>query len=323
MEGLTELRKQMDRFLPQIDALLAEEGSRISSRPFDAACIMVENFIRIEGESTDGFFTKPWFVPIYRSILKWYEERYGNALALGSQSVGTGCITVHNTPFEVRVPLTLSKSKKPDTLVWVTLPNGVLQEENVRDWLATPPNWSTLTSDDLDVIDNRVTYVGRRIRSIHMDLNSVEYKSENACSLARKIEPLLYAASRKIVTSDRAEVLLSFGDIHLGVETAMKLALFERGLNPPKTHDLGRLYELLAFKGVKLNSDTLDLLPSYEEVLELRYGTGQKKLCEAITGYETMLEIVSACKASLSRSLRYDNPSFLMRIPLWAQKHDS
>ena len=323
MEGSTELRKQMDRFLPQIDALLAEQGSRISSRPFDAACIMVKNFITIEGETKDGFFTKPWFTPIYWSILEWYEDRYGNALALGSQPVGIGVIVVHGTPFEVRIPLILEKLEKPGELVWVTLPNGVLQEENVRDWVTTPPNWSSISSEDLVEVDNRVTSVGRRIRSIHMDLISVEYKSENGYSLAGTIEPLLYAAALKIVSSNYADSQLAFGDIQLAVEKAMKLTLIERGLHPPKTHDLERLSQLLATQGLEINRDALNLLPSDEQILELRYGTRCKNLGDVIMAYETMLDIVSPCTASLERSLVYDNPSFLMRIPLWAQRYDS
>lgn len=323
-EDLKELREQMNLWLPHIDAMLAEEGASLSSRPLTAASIMVEDIIiSIEGDSKDDFFIKPWFEPIYRTTLDWYKGRYGKALASGSKSMGIGVFTAHGTPFEIRVPLGLSKTEKPDELVRVTLPNGVLPEENVRDWVTTPPNWLSLSAEELSEIDDQITSVGQRIRSIHMDLISVEFKDDKARDLAETIEPHIYEGASKIASRDYAELRLAFWEIHIATEKAMKLALIQHGLDAPKTHDLCDLRDLLASQGTILNQDTLKLLPGQEEVIDLRYGIGQKNLSEAMTAYESMLDIVSACTASMERQLKYDNPSALMQIPFWMKKASS
>ncbi|MCY3870073.1 MAG: hypothetical protein OXG87_10985 [Gemmatimonadetes bacterium] len=322
-EGSKELREQMNVWLPYIDDMLAGEGLILSWRPFMAASIMVEDIIKIEGDSKDDFFMKTWFEPIYRTTFDWYKDRYGEALASDSKPVGIGVFTAHGTPFEIRVPLKLLKTEKPGESVWVTLPNGVLPEENVRDWVTTPPNWSSLSAEELSEIDDQITSVGQRIRSIHMDLISVEFKDDKARDLAETIEPHIYEGASKIASRDYAELQLAFWEIHLATEKAMKLALMQQGLDAPRTHDLCDLRDLLASQGTILDQDTLKLLPSHEEVINLRYGTGQKNLSEAMTAYESMLDIVSACTASMERQLKYDNPSALMRIPFWMKEDPS
>jgi hypothetical protein len=62
--------------LAMIDERFSRDGRPLHERPFATAQMVVDFFIEpIEGDTKDGYLTKPWFAGIYKSVCDWYQAR--------------------------------------------------------------------------------------------------------------------------------------------------------------------------------------------------------------------------------------------------------
>jgi hypothetical protein len=61
-----------------------------------------------------------------------------------------GIVLIFETPFEVHFPLEVFRTGSPGDNFWVVFPNTVLPEENVVDWLTSPPNLSGLSTHEIE-----------------------------------------------------------------------------------------------------------------------------------------------------------------------------
>lgn len=122
--------------LPEIDDGLASHGGPLFERPHRAAMFIVEHCIlEIEGESKDGYLTKPWFGALLAAVIDWYSKVYGEAMSSHSPQCHTAVIAIRQTPTALEIPLTLTTPIGEDNTFWLTFAASLLPDENPLDWL--------------------------------------------------------------------------------------------------------------------------------------------------------------------------------------------
>ncbi len=145
---ISENNRGFYEILELIDTKLALSNTPLSQRCTFAAMEFVTKFvvkIKIEETEVDNFkadyFEKRWFQLLYGEIKEWYYLRYGKALKKSKPQAFVGVIIIYSTPFKVVVPTSIrGATHESGKSAWFTLPNSVLKNENIMEWLPDHPN---------------------------------------------------------------------------------------------------------------------------------------------------------------------------------------
>src|SRR3990170_1942299 len=117
-----ELQDALKKILPEIDEVLASKHIGLAVRPFQAALLLMTNYIEIKDEPKDDNCEKSFFKAIYSSVYSWYLDRYGNALKDTNNTAVPGIVLIYDTPFELSIPLTVSRHGAQDETFWLAFP---------------------------------------------------------------------------------------------------------------------------------------------------------------------------------------------------------
>ena len=323
----SESNKQIDEILDIIDRKLALSNIPLNQRCLLAATEFVSDFvikIKVDGKESDDFKTdfyeKGWFKGLYKHISAWYCFRYGEALNKPTSQSATGVISLYGTPFKVVVPLSVRGAiEEPGKSAWFTIPNSVLDEEDVVEWLSSPPNLDSLDSAVIEKIYSDLTHVGASLRSIHVNLMTADKQHEQIGGMASGIISHLNNAAKDILKSGSGGVSYAFWELHLAVEKSIKVLLLQHGSKKHHHHDLHELFKKAKNDyDIKIENQKLFNLPSRKEAIKYRYGEETGTTSEyAISIYNDVLDIVSGTTKALKRKLMMNNASFLLQLPPW------
>ena len=323
----SESNKHISQILDLIDRQLALGNVPLGQRCFHATIEFVTEFvikIEVDGSETDDFKTdfyeKEWFRGLYKHIKSWYCSRYGEALNEPTSQSAIGVVSIYGTPFKVVVPLSVRGAiEEPGKSAWFTIPNSVLEEEDVIEWLPNPPNTDSLDSPVIEKIYFDLSHVGSSLRSIYVNLMTAEKESENIRGMASGIISHLQNAAEDILKPDSGGVSYAFWELHLAVEKSIKVLLLQHGSQKHHHHDLHKLFNKAKIEyEIKIEDQKLVNLPSDKEAVKYRYGEKAGATSEyAVSIYNDVLDIVSDTTKVLKRKLIMNNASFLMQLPPW------
>ena len=310
-----------------IDRQLANQAVSVNQRPLKASILFVTDWIvEVAGEEKENFKTdfceKQWFKGIYKKIYSWYCLRYGEAfnITTSSSSTITGVIIFYGTPFEVSIPLSVTGNIEiPGEQVWFTIPNSILPDEDVVDWLENPPSLDALNQTLIKQLYHDLSYVGTSMRSIHVNLMTAEMKDEQIRGMARGIKSHLINAARDILQLDTNGVTYAYWELHLAVEKSIKVFLIQHGTTNPRNHDLLQLFELAEKEhGLEVNKESIGALPTGKEAIQYRYAELPGTTTDyAVRIYNAVLDLVTTTTHALQRKITMDNASFLIQRPPW------
>ncbi len=322
--SLNKMRSIVREQLTVIDEVLSARGTSLIQRPLDAATIFVsECIVAIEGDTKDDYWGKKWFADIYRWTEEWYSERYGDALKNEGKDNAKGIARVYGTPFALDIPLTLTEPEDPGKTVWLILPIEVMPKEKPVDWLLPKPNLQQLSEKQLTQLTEEIEFVATALRAINVNLMTAEYPTSSLQMLGGGIPAHLKKAAQDILTGKPEQISVSFWEIHLAIEKAIKVFLKQKDQNPPNIHDLPKLRGMadLIVDSTGLNS-CFDQCPSDKEAIKYRYGESDNISTEkAIQFYFNSLRIIVFYTKELRRKYVMNNARFLIKSPPWQESN--
>jgi HEPN domain-containing protein len=314
-----ELKKFIEDQLPIFDEILADTQKPLSERPLAAALYFVNYcVVEIKGDNKENFLEKEWFKSIYKLIKQWYEDRYTNAMNFSKDSFATAVVLIYKTPFQLKIPLSIAQEWEGNEKRWFCIPNSILDNENVIDWITNRPNLENMSEDDLEVLKKTICNIATSTREIHVNLMSACLEQE-LCKISNTIPAHLDKAVRDILSLEKGRISASYWEIHLAIEKAIKLIILQNGCDHKNKHNLETLRNIANnISGISLDRNIFSGFLSDKDAIEQRYGEGKSfTVQEAANNYSSANEVISKLTKLLKRKFVMNNARFLITIPPW------
>lgn len=303
--------------LPIFDEILAKAHTPLYQRPLAATIDFVTYcIVEIKGDSKENVPGKPWFKSLYGQVAEWYSQRYGDAMKPDTNDSALGVVLIYDTPFKIEIPLSVAGKRESPTKRWFCWPNEVLEQENVFDWVANPPNFKKMSAEELSSVETDLRTVATSIRTLRINLMTATKEAEG---LASSIPSHIEKSANDILSLSGAGISSSVWELHLAMEKSLKLLIRQKGDNPPNIHDLIELCNKANhLDGVSIDIVALRNLPSHHDAIRHRYGEADELTVDrAVLNYNSSLTIVREITAALSREFVMENAAFLIQVPPW------
>lgn len=312
-----------------IDLELTAENVPLPDRVTRAAIKFVHTFViavtSSNGETAENpgakgdFLLAPWFRIIYRETLRWYRDRYGDALSARDKTA-TGLVLIFGAPFRLRVPTVVVEPAKPGETVWVRFPGGVLPREEPLEWIEIPPNLTTMAPEARAQVRSSVYQVAGHLRSVRATLMGQPEQQGAFVGFAQGIVTHLEMAAELLFRQQPETIQKAYWEMQMASESALKAFLVRTTGSFRETHDLFHLCDLGLPHGLSLERHLLKRLPRWEDMADLRYAQGvQPSLSNAYEGYLASLEIVDQALMGLG-GLRLHDASFEICQAPWTRQ---
>lgn len=307
--------------LPVFDKILADVRMPLSIRPIQAAIYFVEHcIIKINGDNKENYLEKEWFRIIYQLINNWYVERYADAIKKNTDHSATGIVLIHNTPFQLKIPLCVNQEKQGEDCRWICMPISILKNEDVTNWIHNKPNMDKLGEDEKEILIKDISFLAESIRLIHINLKC-NYLTSEAFNLAASIPVHLDKAALDIFSLESIRISNSYWETHLALEKSLKILILQNGLKNKKTHNLKELCKIAnSIEEINIDVSDLSLFLSDKESIQMRYGGKVHSIQEAITNYYNAAKVVAAITRQLKRPFDLKNVRLLIKQPNWAKQ---
>lgn len=321
-------KEYVDKLMELIDLQLSDQNVLVKDRPLKSAIKFVNDFVlrvspdgQTEEDVKEDFVKESWFRNIYKYHKEWYCQKYGDVFSETSSKSATGLIYLYNSPIKVDVPLWIVKEVvEPGKSAWFTLPNSILDGEDVVSWLAPSPNLDGLSPEELKELCSNLEFVGISIRKIHVNIMTSDGQNEAAISgMLSGILLHLENAAKEIISAGTDGVKYAFWDMHLAAEKSIKAVLLQAGSQKHHHHKLKDLYKQAKEQyGTNINIDMLPNLPKSSEAIKYRYGAlpGTTSYY-AYSVYKEVLKLIVNTTSALKREIVMNNASFLIQRPPW------
>lgn len=315
-EAVGDLQEYVDAALPMFDEYLAGASLPIPYRPLRAAQLFAQHLIiSVSTGTLNEIEGQPWFAMLFAHVHKWYQHRYGAALSTESASASSVVQTLGGL-FELKIPLTTTRKSDQEGHIWMVFPKECLPEENVLDWLVSPPNLKSFSSDEIVAATNEVRRVANRLRNARNSLTTATAVAgaEPAMAMFAHADQ----SAQLLRTNTSASRKLAVWELNFLCENVLKYRLKQLNLSVPKEHDLRKLSaEWPAFDLAKLSAEALAKMPSGKDAVKFRYGEGEVSLTRALEVYGAALQIFDEASAALDRQVSMANAEFLLKKPPW------
>lgn len=317
----TELKKHINRFLPDIDQILAEKNIPIDQRLLLAGRLFVDIAVKKTSLNSKEEFLNS---EIYRKVLlplinEWYTKKYGDLSIGNSGAVYSGIVLVYNQPTLIHIPATISEIIENDRLAKLTFPDHLHSSENIETMFESKFDLDQMAHKKLQTLKDDIAKTVALSRSININLNM----ASNLQSFYQEMAGGIWSHFEKAIpdiTSMKAELSsIACWDLHLAIEKTMKVLLNCKTGVAEKGHDLKDFAKKI--KRLKLGVDFSKLakLPSDKEAIKLRYVELKRTPLEAYHYYIIALNLVSDITSKLDQKLRINNSSITIEKVLWAK----
>lgn len=302
--------------LNDIDLMLAEEGVPIQRRVFKAAMRFVRyTILEYRDKTCKPYYGAVWFKALFNLINQWYHERYGDLkrFKLTYSAVSAiGVVLIHDTPFEINIPFSISK-KLDDGDIETCFLNSIKDNEDVLKWIKDKPNLEFINKDEIDRLEEDLKHIGLAYRKINRALTSavLEKKDKKDCFTILKY---LQTAAHYIMNQETSQ---SYWEVHMAIEKAVKLILKQNNRGCPPTHDLEKLRKLATnIKGVNLENEIFSMFPSDKEAINQRYGDGKAySMQEAVSNYISACSVISILTGKLKKNEKFHSEFYILTNP--------
>lgn len=324
-DNISDLYGFIEQQLPVFDEILAGDQTPLHERPLVATLFFIQYCIiniKIDNkiiaiDMKEDFFEHKWFKIIYKLIKKWYRDRYADAINPIDNDFALGVVLIYDTPFQLKIPLTIAEEKESDYERWFCFPNSVLENENVLDWFTNKPNFDRIREDDLESLRNEVNYISSSTRAIRINLMASIEKQLH--KIPSSILSHIDKAVQDILSLDIGRISTSFWEIHLAIEKAIKLIILQNGYEHKNMHNLNKLCKIANnIDGIEIDCRMFAKFPSDIEAIKQRYGEGITfTMQQAVKNYSYAIEVIAKLTELLKRKFVFNNARFLLRFAPW------
>lgn len=328
--GEDEIAAQLREVLPLIDRYLAVCEVPLSHRTLMAAIDYVREFVTAVSESggtakppgeSREFLPTRWFSTIFYHVDAWYRERYGKAFDRKADKSIIGVVEIADTPFALQVPTTRIRPGKPGETIWISMPDGLRENEEPLDWIDHGPNIDMLDQDEREAAKLQAAEVSNGLRYIRTSLMGVAHGDNALVGLMAGIVPRLENAASLLLKDQDQAVQHAYWELQLACEHSLKALLQQQSGNFRETHDLFILYDDAEPKA-DFARDTLKRMPPWRETAAMRYGVGGRRgrrMC--LSTYRDTLVIVAGAIRVMAK-MGIGSAQFEIRRPPWFQIAD-
>lgn len=317
MQHLTKaFREFLLSELPDLDRHLARRDVPVSRRPWISATAFVEFFVEgPDGNLSETYLDEPWFTDIYRLVVSWFADRYGDALRSDGSDSAPGFLLIFETPFRFLIPLTFVTPGPEEHVVGVNFPTTVQVHESPLDWLVAPPNLSAMSERSRSRAEAAVRDLATRTRKINMYLATARLPSSEASELRSSILSHLGTAVDGACGDQADRRSLAVWDFHLAVEKILKLRILQAGHSVPNTHSLTELVSTGVRVGLPMPTErSVSSLPGDKLAIRHRYLELEPPKARALwTVYDRTLAILLDSAQALERDFMSNDAVIYVR----------
>lgn len=302
------LARHMGPSLSTIDTYLAEEGLRLSDRPFRAACDLLRfGFVEINGVSDFDrtspveFWAEPWFRAIFLAVQQWFMDRYGaEALEPHSNPPLEGVIVLLGAPFRLRVPMHRNEIEVEGKIAAIHFEAGVAPSENPLDWVCGTPALNRIGKGRRSEFENDVRFVSEALRALQHHSLGVD-QDDVQRGLRSSIRSYLEAAADRMRKTTGEELAIAWMDLHMAAEAALKLVIQRANGTHPFEHELTDLLAAPGAENIQFDHARLRGWPRFDrKISNRRYGReASVTLDETYRAYKLVLDLVVACMRTI------------------------
>ncbi len=317
---------QLDEFLTQclsdIDAVLARRSTPLLQRAYHAAVFMVQHcLIEIEGGTKDNFLQQPWFAALFQGVTEWYDDRYGDALAMGGDHTSNAAALAFGTPFQAKVPLTISEPPLSDGTFKVCFPREVFPTEAPLSWIVHPPKFDGPGTPEFDDVCATLIETATHLRVCHVDLMTAVHKDERSRKFSTGVVPQLEKGARDLVRAEPHSLSSAMWELNFAGEKSIKAFLAQQGIAFGNIHDVHRLHDIAVdHSGIHECDSAASCFPSGQEAVKHRYAELPTPTpAKVFSIYRAALRIASHYSHRLDRKFSLNNAVFHFRRPPWLE----
>jgi hypothetical protein len=268
-----------------IDERLALKGTRVHDRPIAATRIFLKEFVvsvrpgdqpELALSDAQDHSNEPWFKSLYSSVEHWYRSRYAERLEKHrSSNEMRAVVLVAHTPFELRVPISHAQVEEIGKTSWLSWPNKMLSNEEVTDWILTPPNWQSYEAETITACNDGAREIATLIRRISSRLIGASLKDGSTRNVLAGVRLHLTSACELILREgEEGSFARAQWELQMASESAYKGFLQQRDGVFAETHDLFTLHDTAAIASTSVDREWLKALPRWKDAANLRYGLG-------------------------------------------------
>ncbi|HBC3955569.1 TPA: hypothetical protein KD883_004560 [Vibrio parahaemolyticus] len=314
-----ELKAYIDEIMPDIDDALTANNIPIHDRYMKAAIYFVENYIALDSfESKSEFMKHDVFshiiVPL---IMQWFHGKYGELVRIPTQKNATGIITSYAQPLRINIPLTLSEPTNKGT-AWLIFPDKILDSERIESFFDKRVPLNILNEDQRSKLNYEVSELVSIIRTINLNLNTVDGLDIDTSSMLRGIWSHFEKAVDDIISFRPERISIGCWELHLAMEKSFKVLIKQKTNKKAYGHKLIDLYEIIEPYCPEIDISLLESLPTDKDAIKLRYAEQSRDLQDVLVFYKKSLDIVFSLTNKLERKYKLNNARIELKKAPWA-----
>lgn len=318
-----QFKEELEKYLEIFDEIFQEQKIPIPDRFFEAGHLFLKNAItEVKGPKSPEKIEEAKSLILSESILpicrKWYIEKYGTLAIPNKKDYYSGIVTQFSEPILLHIPDSTRKVDESSETYWFTIPNHLLEDENIQDMIKGPLDWDKLSDDQQKSFKKDLAEIVRLSRQINVNIKYYDKPDNDFGIMGSGVWSHFEKAVADIVTRDDNQASIGYWELHLAIEKTMKVYLSQKTGQSKYTHDLKALAKKIVLVNPELKLDKLNELPSDKDALKCRYGEKTYTVHQVIEFYKTALIIVETISADLNRKIVMKNVSFQIKPPTWA-----
>jgi hypothetical protein len=299
------LRDSVSHYLTEVDPILAKEEMPLRYRALQSALTYVEDMVQeVRGGTLDAPIGQPWFDAIHYEALRWYHERYGDAMRVDTEGNARGVTLIGGAPIAFSFPLTVARPGSQPLTIRLWFPDNLREDEDPITFIDGDIGLHTFPESAREQLRREIVDTVGQIRQLNRGLRFAELSSTAQALVSRVMWSLRHAAES--ISANSAERLgLAVWELNLATELSIKVFLTQRGVKFPKIHDVNELYRLAVAAGLPaVEAGKLNQFPTVPTVIKYRYGEEPSpSLTDVISLYRAVLMVTAHCAANCTHGI--------------------
>jgi hypothetical protein len=323
-EELTPIPEDLAAWLNLADRDLTNSNTPIHNRPLLSIIRLVQWEAIMDVNSVPYaldahlLVNADWFAPLAKMIGRWYRDQYGNSASPVRNDGLKSFVLIRGTPFEVQIPRHRMEPGEEVGTAWLHLSDRIGDDEAAADWIVRPPSFSALATDALAQLQVDLSTVANALRFIDVATIGIPHTGPTELpTFVRAIVPHLNRVAMMVGQHQHQELVSSYWEMQMAVESAVKAFLLQAEGSFKRTHDLRALAKNAASTDSTFPADILASFPDQHQVIDMRYGLGNVPCWEQC--FEDYCNILRFIRLCLERMRRYGlgNARILLKRPAW------
>lgn len=261
------------QYLGEIDPILSEQGMPLRYRALHAAMMGVEDLvIDVQGGTKENPIGQAWFDALHFEVLRWYHERYAEAMDANRDGTGRGVVSLGGVLLTLTFPLTVVRPGSAAGTNRLHFPEVLRDDENAVTFLDARVGLHTFSDAEQTQLRADIAMVVGHTRRLNRGLRFADV-SARTHKLVDRVMWTLCQAAESLGAGSADRLALAIWELNLIAELTLKVFLAQNDVEIPKTHAVRTLHKKAVAAGMTpFPDDALVRFPSERNAIRYRYG---------------------------------------------------